>query len=543
MGYRDHASAAAGQRQPTTRDGITIEPVYTRSDIAAIHQDQDIGEPGSYPFTRGIFTPASRPHAWRAEQYAGYGSASDTKERFDQLNQAGMASMAIALDMPTQLGLDSDHPLAAGEVGRVGVAIDSLADVEELFGGRGLGQIGHIFSTANSIGPVILAMILAVAEKQEVDPATFTVQLQNDSLKEYFARGTQIFPVKDALRLSADTIEYCARHLPEWSPLSISGAHMRGAGATALQELAFTICDGVAYVEEVVKRGVDIDDFASNLELHFAIQMDVFEEVARLRAARRIWAKLMKNRFGAKRDESMAAWITTATSGITLTAQEPLNNVIRTTTETIAALIGGANNHRVASYDEALSIPTADAAKVAVRIPQILAYESRLGATADPLGGSYFVEALTTDFETRFWDEFQRVEDRGGAVAAIEDGYFFKCIVDSALQFQEDMEADAVPVVGVNLFVDAPTGAPPTEVFEGSPDTEVQQIERLNRVRAQRNDDAVVQALEALRAVSSRGENVVPAVLDAVRVYATIGEICDIWRELFGDWDRSANAL
>lgn len=545
MTYRHHSGDGPDQ-VTSTRDGIIIKPVYQPSDLDDADYQRDVGPPGEYPFTRGIFEPDRRPRSWRSEHYAGYGAAADTKERYQYLKHTGSSGgMSIALDMPTQLGLDSDDPLAVGEVGNVGVAIDSLADVEALFSGVRLDEVGHVFSTANSIAPIILAMILVVAEKQDVHPDSFTVQLQNDSLKEYFARGTQIFPVRDALRLSADTIEHCARHLPEWSPLSISGAHMRGAGATALQELTFTICDGVAYVEEVARRGLSVDDFAANLELHFAVQMNLFEEVAKLRAARRIWAKLMRDRFGATRPESMAAWITTATSGITLTAQEPLNNIVRTTTETIAAMLGGANNHRVASYDEALGIPTKSAAKVAVRVPQLLEHEGELTATADPLGGSYFVERLTTEFEERFWAEFATVEARGGAVASVEDGYFFRAIVDSARQYQYDLENADVTVVGVNRFADAGTGPDDAEpeIFEVDPRAEREQLERLRQLRAGRDQAQVDAALARLGEATRAGANVVPPVLDAVRAYATIGEICTVWRSIFGTWEASTNAL
>jgi methylmalonyl-CoA mutase, N-terminal domain len=541
VAYRDHSGGSAAEL-PATRDGIIIKPAYYASDLGTDGAGQD--RPGEYPFTRGIFTPDERPRSWRAEHYAGFGDAGDSKERFAYLKRMGTSGgMSIALDMPTQVGLDSDHPLAAGEVGQVGVAIDSLADMEALFADTRLDEVQHIFCTANSIGPIILAMLIVVAGKQCINPDDFTVQLQNDSLKEYFARGTQIFPVKDALRLSADTIEYCVRNLPEWSPLSISGAHMRGAGATPLQELTYTICDGLAYVEEVLRRGVDIDTLAPNLELHFTVQMDLFEEIAKLRAARRIWARLMHERHGATTREAMAAWITTATSGVTLTAQEPLNNIIRTTTETIAAVLGGANNHRVASYDEALSIPSNDAAKIATRIPQVLTLEAGLTSTADPLGGSYFVESLTAEMESRFWEEFAAIEARGGAIAAIEDGYFFRNIVDSALRYQEDFESGAVPVVGVNAYQSNDDQPEDMELFEAGDQAEQRQIQRLLQLRAERNQPAVEAALAELAAVTARGENVVQAVIDAVRAYATIGEICSVWSEQFGSWDAGVNAL
>lgn len=542
MAYRNHGDAE-DDGDTVTRDGIVIKPVYDSGDLAGI-DPAEIARPGEFPFTRGIFPPDQRPKSWRAEHYAGFGSATESRERYAYLKRMGTSGgMSIALDMPTQVGLDSDHPLAEGEVGQVGVAIDTLADVEELFAGDRLDQIGHVFCTANSIAPVILAMIIVAAEKQGVSCDSFTVQLQNDSLKEYFARGTQIYPVRDALRLSADTIEYCVRNLPEWSPLSISGAHIRGAGATALQELTYTICDGLAYVEEVSRRGVDIDTLAPNLELHFTVQMDLFEEAAKLRAARRIWAKLMRERFGASSDVAMAAWITTATSGVTLTAQEPLNNIIRTTTETIAAILGGANNHRVASYDEALSIPTRDSAKVATRIPQILTLEAALTSTADPLGGSYFVESLTSELERRFWAEFTTIEQRGGAVASVEDGYFFRNIVASALRFQEDLDSGAVTVVAVNRYQSDSADDVPVEIFESDPDAERRQVERLRAVKARRDEAAVRTALAALADATTRGDNVVPTVIDAVRAYATIGEICDVWTKRFGTWDVAANAL
>jgi methylmalonyl-CoA mutase, N-terminal domain len=537
MSYRDHG-AANETDLPATRDGIVIHEAYSARDITATDE-----EPGEYPFTRGIFSPADRPRSWRSEHYAGYGDAAESKERFAYLRHMGtVGGMSIALDMPTQVGLDSDHPLAAGEVGQVGIAIDSLADMEALFADSRLDEVRHVSTTANSIAPIILAMLIVVADKQGVSTSDFTVQLQNDSLKEYFARGTQIYPVRDALRLSADTIEYCVRNLPEWSPLSISGAHMRGAGATAVQELTYTICDGLAYVEAVLERGVDVDTLTPNLELHFAIQMNLFEEVAKLRATRRIWAKLMRDRYGATTREAMAPWITTATSGVTLTAQEPLNNIIRTTTETIAALLGGANNHRVASYDEALSIPTKDAAKIAIRIPQVLTAEGALSATADPLGGSYFVEHLTDEMEARFWAELAVVEERGGAVAAIESGYFFRNIVDSALRYQEDLDSGAISVVGVNVH--QTEGEPAAvDVFEASGGAEQRQVERLRRLRAERDQAAVDAALAELAVVTAKGENVVPAVIEAVRCYATIGEICAVWGAQFGSWDASVNAI
>lgn len=544
MSYRDHFEAENEVASVYTRDGYHIKSAYVPADISDLDYETEIGHPGSFPFVRGIFGTKDRPRRWRSEHYAGFGGAGDSRRRFEYLRETGTSGgVSIALDLPTQLGLDSDHPLSLGEVGSVGVAIDTLADMERLFEGWPLNEVGHVFSTANSIGPIFLAMIIALAEQQDVPLDSFTVQIQNDSLKEYFARGTQIYPVRDALRLSTDVVEYSSLHCPEWSPLSISGAHIRAAGSTALQELVFTIADGIVYVEEALKRGLNVDQFAGNLELHFTIQMNMYEEIAKLRSARGIWSKLMRNRFGALTDEATAPWMTTATSGVTLTAQEPLNNIVRTTLETVAAILGGANNHRIASYDEAIGIPTREAAKVAVRIPQILTEEGGLNETADPLGGSYFLEHMTKAFEDAAWSELERIEDIGGAVVAVEEGVFFREIVQSAIQHQRDLEQGTATIVGVNRHTDDAPREFESDAFEVDIGAGESQIERLRRVKEMREADAVRVALEALQDATEQGRNVVPSVIGAVKAYATVGEICDVWRSMFGEWSAEGITL
>ena len=486
--------------------------------------------PGEYPYTRGI---SAEPAPWIMGQYAGFGSAADSNRRFKALIDAGVTGFSVALDLPTQMGLDSDDPRAAGEVGRVGVAIDSLADIETLMDGIPLEQISQVRTTANSIGYVWAALFLALAEKRAVDPGDFGMFIQNDVLKEFIARGTQIFPPEPSLRLAVDTIEHLAEHVPNWVPLAMSGYHIRESGADAVQEIAYTFANARAYLDEAVRRGVAVDSVAPTLYTFLAITLDFLPEVAKFRAARRVWARLLREHYGSTEPRSQQLRIFAFTAGSTFTAQQPLNNVARATVEAMSAALAGVQTLHVSAYDEALGVPTEQAATLALRTQQVVAFETGVADTLDPLAGSYAVEELTDDLERRIWSALEDVEQRGGALACIGNGFFAEQLSDAAYSLAREVESGDRVVVGVNRY---PTATEPLDVFRVDPEMEAGQIASLHAVREERDSARVQAALAALGETARAGANVVPACVEAVSAYATVGEIVSVLREVHGDW-------
>jgi methylmalonyl-CoA mutase N-terminal domain/subunit len=490
--------------------------------------------PGEFPYTRGI---SAEPKPWIMGQYAGFGTARESNARFRSLLDAGVTGFSVAMDLPTQMGIDSDDPRAAGEVGRVGVAIDSLADVEVLMDQIPLESISQVRTTANSIGYVWAALFLALAEKRGVDPDEFGLFIQNDVLKEFIARGTQIFPPEASLRLAVDTIEYCSEHVPNWTPLAMSGYHIRESGASAVQEIAFTFANARAYLDECVRRGVSVDQVAPTLFTFLAITLDFLPEVAKFRAARRVWARLMRETYGARDERSLQLRIFAFTAGSTLTAQQPLNNVVRASLEATAAALAGVQTMHVSAYDEALGVPTEAAATLALRTQQVVAFESGLTETLDPFAGSYAVETLTDELEGEVWQLLEDIEKRGGALRCIESGWFAEELAEAAYGLLQEVESGERVVVGVNRY---PTATEPLEVFGIDPALEQEQAESVARVRATRDQDRVTAALADLRAAAAGAENVMPATVEAVKAYATIGEIVDVLRDVHGQWRPTA---
>jgi methylmalonyl-CoA mutase N-terminal domain/subunit len=531
---RAKAVARSPERQPafTTSSGLEIADLYTPADVAGLDEDRDLGRPGEYPFTRGVQPTMYRGRLWTMRQYAGFSTAEDTNRRFRYLLEQGQTGLSVAFDLPTQMGYDSDAPQAEGEVGRVGVPVSSLADMEVLLADLPLGSVSTSM-TINATAPVLLALYVATAEKHGVPRDQVGGTIQNDILKEYIARGTYIFPPRPSMRLVTDIFEFCCRELPRWNSISISGYHMREAGATAAQELAFTLADGIAYVEAAVGRGLDIDGFADRLSFFFAAWSELFEEVAKFRAARRMWARIIKDRFGATSERSMACRFHVQTAGSSLTAQSIDNNVVRTTVQALAAVLGGAQSLHTNSRDEALALPTEEAARLALRTQQILAYESGVTETPDPLAGSYYVESLTNALEAAANDYLAEIEALGGTLAAIEAGYQQRQIQESSYQLQRAVESGAKVVVGVNKFRDEAGTTPPLQRID--PEAERRQVERLRRVRAERDAAACEAALARLEACARGEENVLPAMIEAVKAYATVGEICDRLRGVWGE--------
>ncbi len=520
----------------TTESGIPIKRIYAPEDLEEIGFDyeRNLNEPGQYPYTRGIDPEMYRKNYWVMGQYAGYGSAEEANQRYKFILDQGATGFSIALDLPTQIGYDSDHPLAKGEVGKIGVAIDSLRDMEIIFDGIPFDRAKHIRTTAVSIGPIALAMFLAIAERQGISPNRCSVILQNDVLKEYPVRGTQIFPFRPALRFAADVIECCAKELPTWQPLMVSGYHFRDAGANAIQEIAFTYANAIAYIEETLKRGVHIDQFAPNIRLHFCASIDLFEEIAKLRAGRKMWAKLIKDRFGAKDPRSWIFKHHSGTLGGNLTAQQPLNNIVRVTLEALSAILGGSQSLRTSSMDEAYAIPTEEAEKLAIRTQQIIAYESGVAKTVDPLGGSYFIETLTSQIEQEADRYLQRIDAMGGAIAAIENGFIQREIDENAYRVQKEIEKGEKIIVGLNKFQTEEKVS--IKTFKSNPKAAERQIDRLKKIKAERNMVKVQDTLGEVRKAAEREENLVVPILEAVKAYATVGEICDILRKVWGDY-------
>jgi len=501
--------------------------------LASFDEREKLGDPGHYPFTRGIYAEMYRVRPWTMRQYAGFGSAEETNQRFRYLLANGQTGLSTAFDLPTQMGYDSDDPMALGEVGRTGVAIDSLEDMERLFAGIDLSRVSTSM-TINATSAILLTMYRAVGLKQGVDPKKLQGTIQNDILKEYEARNTYIFPPASSMRLITDIFEYCAREMPRWNTISISGYHIREAGATAVQELAFTFANAIEYVRAALARGLDIDHFAPQLSFFFVAQMNLLEEVAKFRAARRLWARLMKERFAARNHKSMMLRFHVQTAGSSLTQQQPDNNIVRTTIEAMAAVLGGAQSLHTNSKDEALSLPSEAAALTALRTQQIIAHESGLTNLVDPLGGSYYVEDLTNRIEEQVEDYLAKIEELGGAIAAVESGYIQKEIQESAYRFHREVEEGSRVIVGVNRFIDEQHE--PIELQRIKPEIEIAQKERLARLRKERDSGKVEAALSALHQAAQGTGNLIPLIAKAVDCYATVGEISNSLRLAFGKY-------
>ncbi|MFD1395124.1 methylmalonyl-CoA mutase [Kroppenstedtia eburnea] len=516
-----------------TLSGIEVKRLYTTRDRKGEEMEK-IGLPGEYPYTRGIRPTMYRSRNWTMRQYAGFGSAAETNRRFRYLLEQGQTGLSVAFDLPTQIGYDSDDPMAAGEVGKVGVAIDSLEDMERLLEGIPLDRVSTSM-TINAPASILLAMYIAVGEKQGVPAEKLTGTIQNDILKEYIARGTYIFPPQPSMRLITDIFAYCAEKVPRWNTISISGYHIREAGSTAVQEVAFTLADGIAYVQAAVEAGLDVDRFAPRLSFFFNAHNHFFEEVAKFRAARRLWSRIMKERFGAKNPRSLQLRFHTQTGGSTLTAQQPDNNIVRVTLQALAAVLGGTQSLHTNARDEALALPTEASARVALRTQQIIAYESGVTQTVDPMGGSWYVEALTDEIEERALAHIERIDELGGAVAAVEQGYMQREIQRAALETQKGIESGEEVVVGVNRFRLDQEEQP--ELYRVDPALAREQVERLESLRQRRNGEETDRRLAALKRGAEGTENLMPLILDAVRAYATVGEIANALREVFGEYE------
>ena len=518
--------------------GREIERVYTPANLGDWDYLEKLGFPGEFPFTRGVYPTMYRGRLWTMRQYAGFGTAEETNKRYKFLLEQGQTGLSVAFDLPTQVGYDSDDPMALGEVGKVGVAIDTIEDMRILFDGIPLDKISTSM-TINSTAAILLSMYQIVGEENGIDSKVLRGTIQNDILKEYIARGTYIFPPQPSMRLVADTIIYCAEHIPKWNPISISGYHIREAGSTAVQEVAFTIADGIEYVKWVMRRGVDVDKFAPRLSFFFAAHNNFFEEIAKFRAARRVWAKVMRDRFGAKNPKSCMLRFHTQTGGSTLTAQQPLNNIIRVAIQALAAVIGGTQSLHTNSYDEALALPTRQSVEIALRTQQIIAYESGVADTIDPIGGSYYVEWLTDTIEEEVWRYIEKIEEMGGMTKAIEIGYVQKEIADSAYKIQMDIENGERIVVGVNKFVDENEEIN-IEIMKVSEEVAKRQIEKLRRFREKRDANKVREALEHLQKVAEKEEsnenNIVPYIYRCVKSQVTLGEIVSALKEIFGEY-------
>ena len=521
------------QESFTTQSFTKVEPLYTPVDSDPSEYNEKLGYPGSYPFTRGVQPSMYRGRLWTMRQYAGFGTAKESNERYRYLLSQGQMGLSVAFDLPTQIGYDSDHPMALGEVGKVGVAIDTLADMEILFDKIPLDKVSTSM-TINAPASVLLALYIAVAEKQGIGKDKISGTIQNDILKEYVARGTYIYPPKASMRLITNIFEYCAKEIPKWNTISISGYHIREAGSTAAQEVGFTLADGIAYVNAAIKAGLNVDDFAGQLSFFFNSHNDLFEEVAKFRAVRRLWAKIMKERFGAKKEKSQMLRFHTQTAGSSLTAQQIDNNIVRVAIQTLAAVLGGTQSLHTNSRDEALALPTEDSVKIALRTQQIVAYESGVTNTIDPLAGSYYVESLTDQIEKEAEKYINRVDSMGGMISAIEAGYIQSEIQKSAYRFQQEIERGERIIVGVNKFQEKDEQK--NELLKIDEKVQRDQIAFLNKVRAERNNDDVKLKLSALKKAAEENENLIPFILEAVRTYASIGEISNTLRDVFGEY-------
>jgi len=525
----------APEREPLfkTTSHIEMKRLYTSMDTENIDYCGDLGFPGEHPFTRGVQPTMYRGRFWTMRQYAGFATAEETNKRYKYLLQQGQTGLSVAFDLPTQIGYDSDHPLSDGEVGKVGVAIDTLKDIEILFDGIPLDKVSTSM-TINSTAAILLAMYIGVAEKQGVKSEILQGTIQNDVLKEYAARGTYIFPPLESMRVVTDLFAFCKDRVPRWNTISISGYHMREAGCTAVQEVAFTLADGIAYVEAAIRAGLDVDSFASRLAFFFCCHNTFIEEVAKFRAARRLWAKIMKERFKAKRDESCMLRFHTQTAGCSLTAQQPDNNVVRVAYQALAAVLGGTQSLHTNSRDEAYALPTEDSVRIALRTQQLIAYESGVADMADPLGGSYAVETLTNEIEKKSMEYIEKIEGMGGAIKAIESGFIQGEIAESAYQYQKEIETKKRIIVGLNQF--QIEEGPLRDILRIRPEVEQYQKEKLSKVKAERDNGKAKETLAHLKKAAQGTNNVVPPILEAVKVYATLGEISDTLREVFGEY-------
>jgi len=528
----------AKEREPVfkTTSQIEMKRLYTPVDVDDMDYCCDLGFPGEYPFTRGVQPTMYRGRFWTMRQYAGFATAEETNKRYKYLLDQGQTGLSVAFDLPTQIGYDSDHSLAEGEVGKVGVAIDTLKDMEILFDGIPLDKVSTSM-TINSTAVILLAMYIAVAEKQGVKAEVLQGTIQNDILKEYAARGTYIFPPLPSMRIITDIFAYCKDHIPRWNTISISGYHIREAGSSAVQELAFTLADGIAYVEAAMQAGLDVDSFASRLSFFFNSHNNFLEEIAKFRAARRLWAKIMKERFKAKRDESCMLRFHTQTAGCTLTAQQPDNNVVRVAFQALAAVLGGTQSLHTNSRDEAFALPSEDSVRIALRTQQIIAYESGVADIVDPLGGSCALEDLTNEIEKKAMEYIEKIDSMGGAIKAIEAGYIQQEIGESAYQYQKEIEAKKRIVVGVNQF--QMEEEPLQDILRISPEVERYQREKLSKIKKERDQGKVKEVLSALEKTAKGTDNLVPPILEAVKAYATLGEISDTLREVFGEYRES----
>jgi methylmalonyl-CoA mutase N-terminal domain/subunit len=516
----------------TTISGETVEPLYTQDDLPA---DSEIGFPGEYPYTRGVYPSMYRGRLWTMRQFAGFGTAEETNERFRYLLDHGQTGLSTAFDMPSLMGHDSDHPKSEGEVGREGVAIDTLDDMETLFQGIDLGDVSTSM-TINAPAAIMLAYYVVAAERKGIAPENLAGTIQTDILKEYIAQKEWCFPVDPAMRLVTDMIEYCANHMPRWHPVSISGYHIREAGSTAQQELAFTLKDGFTYVEQAIDRGLDVDDFAPRLSFFFNAHVDFFEEIAKYRAARRIWARELRDTYGAKDPKSLLMRTHAQTAGVSLTAQQPLNNIVRTATEALSAVLGGTQSLHTNSYDEALALPTEEAVRIALRTQQVIAHETGVTNTIDPLGGSYFVEALTDRMEAAAYEYFGKIDELGGMVEAIKQNYPQREIADASFQYQCEVDSGERVIVGVNRYVSDDT---PLPILRIDPALERKQRDRLESVRARRTGADVEEALGRLRQAAATDENLMDALLDCARVHASEGEIVESLQTVFGTYTET----
>ncbi|HZR26459.1 MAG TPA: methylmalonyl-CoA mutase family protein [Vicinamibacterales bacterium] len=519
----------------TTISGRKIERVYVPRDIEHLDYSRDIADPGSFPYTRGIHETGYRGKLWTMRQFAGFGTPEETNERYKTLLRAGGTGLSVAFDLPTLMGRDPDHELSLGETGKCGVNVTSLADMETLFDGIALGDITTSM-TINSPAAMIFAMYLVVAEKQGASWQTLSGTIQNDILKEFIAQKEYIFPPRPSMRIITDIFGFCAKQVPKWNTISVSGYHIREAGSTSLQELAFTLRDGVEYVQWGADAGLDVDDFVPRMSFFFNAHSDFFEEIAKYRAGRSIWAKVMRDRFGAKSDRSWKLRFHTQTAGVSLTAQQPYNNVVRTALQALSAVLGGTNSLHTNSLDEALALPTAEAATLALRTQQIIAYESGVTNMVDPLGGSYFVEKLTKDMEDGAFAYFDTIDKMGGMVEAIERGYPQKEIAEASYRFQQAVEQKEKTIVGVNAYVQEDEA--PIQILYIDESASEKQLAKLERLKKTRDNDAVQRTLDRLRAAARTTENLMPPILDAVRAYATIGEMCDALRDVWGEYEE-----
>lgn len=521
------------------RKNFEAQRLYTPLDIEDFDYGEKLGFPGQYPFTRGVQPTMYRGRLWTMRAYAGFATAEETNARYKYLLEAGQTGLSVAMDLPTQIGLDSDHELSHGEVGKVGVAIDSLADMEALFDGIPLDKVSTSM-TINGPAAVLLAMYVAVAEKQGVKPEALKGTIQNDILKEYIARGTYIFPPRPSMRLITDTFEYCSKNIPKWNTISVGAYHIREAGASEVQEIAFAFANAMAYIDAAIKAGQKVDDFAPGISWIFTAGLDFFGEVAKFRAARRLWARIMKERYGASVPKAQMLRVHVHTAGSVLTAQQPLNNVVRITWQALSAVLGGIQSMACCAYDEAIALPTEESATLALRTQQLLAYESGVTDTIDPLAGSYYIETLTDKIEKEAYDYIDKIDRMGGAVAAIEHGYMQQEMAAHAYEYQHEVELGKRTVIGVNKFNDSKKLAE-QDVLTADLSVGERQIARLEKMKAARDNDAVKAALEKLREAAKGTENLMPYLINAVKTYATLGEICGVLREEFGEYKQSGS--